>query len=98
GYRKAATNEPANEVIKGNISIIPNPANEVITVTLSDDISGICKILFYDVVGKLILSKELDCNKKTHSLSVKNLSEGVYTVKAKIANQNSKQFKLIVVR
>ena len=98
GYRKAATNEPAKEVIKGNIFIIPNPANEVITVTLSDDMSGLCKILFYDVVGKLILSKELDCNKKAHSLSVKNLSEGIYTVKAKLANQNSKQFKLTIVR
>ena len=98
GYRRAANNEQTKEVLKGNIFILPNPANEVITVTLSDDISGICKILFYDVVGKLILSKELDCNKKTHSLSVKNLSKGLYSVKAKIASQNSKQFKLIVVR
>jgi hypothetical protein len=98
GYRKAAETGKTKEETKGNIKIVPNPASEKITITLSDDMSGICEILFYDVVGKLTLSKELDCNQKIHTLNVKNLSEGIYTVKVNQSVHVSEQFKLIIVR
>ena len=98
GYRKAANNKQQKEETRGDIKIVPNPANDKVTITLSNNMSGICEILFYDVVGKLILSKELDCNQKIHSFNIKNLSEGMYTVKVKQTTHVSEQFKLIIAR
>ena len=98
GYRKAANNKQHKEETRGDIKIVPNPANDKVTITLSNNMSGICEILFYDVVGKLILSKELDCNQKIHSFNIKNLSEGMYTVKVKQTTHVSEKFKLIIAR
>ena len=98
GFRKSAETRNTKEEIKGNIKIVPNPTNEKITVTISDDMNGMCEIQFNDVVGKSVLLKELDCNQKTHTLNIKLLSEGIYTVKVNQSNHVSEQFKLIIVR
>jgi hypothetical protein len=99
GYRRVANNnEQLKEETRGNIKIVPNPANDKVTLKLSDDMNGICKILFYDVVGKEIFSKKLDCNQKIHSFDIKNLSEGMYSVKVKQTTHQSELFKLIIVR
>lgn len=97
GYRKAAANEQTKE-IKESIRIVPNPANDKVTVTLSNDMSGICEILFYDIAGKLILSKELECNQKIHSFIIKNLSEGMYIIQVRQTAHVYEQFKLIIAR
>lgn len=96
-YRLA--NDTTSENIKSeDIKIIPNPASDKVTITLSDDMSEICEILFYDVVGKLVLSKELECNQKNHILNVKNLSEGIYMVKVKQSVYATEQYKFVKAR
>lgn len=61
-----------NVVAKGAISIYPNPASDVITVTNE----GVKSVAVYTVAGTLVASSE------SNVVSVANLTNGVYVVKA----------------
>ncbi len=61
-----------NIVAKGEISIYPNPATDVITVTNE----GVNSVAVYSVAGSLVASSE------SNVVNVANLVNGIYVVKA----------------
>ncbi len=61
-----------NIVAKGEISIYPNPATDVITVTNE----GVNSVAVYSVAGSLVASSE------SNIVNVANLVKGIYVVKA----------------
>ncbi|MCQ2191079.1 MAG: T9SS type A sorting domain-containing protein [Paludibacteraceae bacterium] len=61
-----------NVVAKGAITIFPNPASDVITVTNE----GVKSVAIYSVAGTLVASSE------SNVVSVANLANGTYVVKA----------------
>ena len=61
-----------NIVAKGEISIYPNPATDVITVTNE----GVNSVAVYSVAGSLVASSE------SNVVNVANLVKGIYVVKA----------------
>ena len=61
-----------NIVAKGEISIYPNPATDVITVTNE----GVNSVAVYSVAGSLVASS------KSNVVNVANLVKGIYVVKA----------------
>ena len=65
-------NDVENIVAKGEISIYPNPATDVITVTNE----GVKSVAVYSVAGSLVASS------KSNVVNVANLVKGIYVVKA----------------
>lgn len=63
------------EEIKENISVYPNPANQLVNVVLDQSVSNVSFKLF-NVLGDVIVSKNL--NKGQNTLSVADLPNGVY--------------------
>ena len=59
-----------------NISIYPNPANNIISINSSIKIN---KVDVIDIYGKLIISKNIENN--NYSINVSNLSNGIYFIK-----------------
>ena len=77
-------------------SIFPNPANEIINVSMSLTNSENTVINVVDITGKVITTKDLGTvnGDSNVSISLDNLSTGVYFVE--MVNSNSKQIKKFV--
>ena len=69
-----------------SIQIIPNPANEVIELRITNHKLQVNQIEFYNVLGQLIMSVPFNGavidNIVTQRISITNLNKGVYLVKA----------------
>ncbi len=79
------------ENISNSVLLYPNPANNMITLQSSDDIS---QVQIFDIFGKNIAN--YDANGITVDLSVKNMAVGMYV--AKIMTENGvvvKKFNVI---
>lgn len=63
------------EEIKENISVYPNPANQLVNIVLDQNVSNVSFKLF-NVLGDVIVSRNL--NKGQNTLSVSDLPNGVY--------------------
>lgn len=86
-------NEPVgvNEVNTTNqISIYPNPANEVITVNISNE--SLSRIEIYDITGKLVLSQTVRQKKTT--IDIKDLNSGMYLMN--VISGNAKYSERII--
>lgn len=86
-------NEPVgvNETVTANqVSIYPNPANEVITVNISDE--SLSRIEIYDITGKLVLSQTTIQEETT--IDLKDLNSGMYLIN--IISENAKYSERII--
>jgi hypothetical protein len=66
-----------DDVLKGELSIYPNPATDYIQVE-GDPGAHMSRILMYDVSGKIILNQVLD---RGGRIPVGHLSQGIYVVR-----------------
>lgn len=66
-----------DEINSGEMSVYPNPASEMLTISFSEPEMTILNLI--DVTGKLVHSQII--NSKTTILDVSNLSSGIYTLK-----------------
>ena len=64
-----------NDVFSSKISIYPNPANDFVTVSTNETITG---MEVYNLIGKKVISSSKLINNK---IDVSNLSKGVYVLK-----------------
>jgi len=87
--------EPLNvdEFVSSEVAMVPNPANDQITIT-SDKMS-IATIIISDLKGSILISKE-NINSKTKSISLSQLSAGLYITEIRSENGNSVVKKLII--
>jgi len=65
----------ANELEK-SVSIHPNPANDLIHISLNSEIQGDVLITVYNSIGKLCLS--MNSNEKEMTLKLSSLNAGIY--------------------
>ena len=78
--------------------VFPNPATDIITIQLKETIVEPCSIEIFDVLGKLVLKKDLNATAgmQQFQLSVKsnNLTKGTYLISLSVkgARKNSKVF------
>ena len=85
-----------NEIENGKYFLLyPNPSNGTVTFELSSHFTSNVYLEIYNVIGKTIISAELD--KETHKidLNLKGYSKGVYIVIVKSNNQKYTE-KLII--
>jgi hypothetical protein len=80
------------------ITIIPNPAMNKISIELSDRFSGVCRVQIINALGSDVLSEYRNCNQKSISVNTSSLLPGVYTVKVQILENLTGISKLIIVR
>ena len=75
-YRFA--NDSTEKITSSDIKIIPNPANDKVTVQLTGIDDGICKIQIRNVLNEIVYDDVFDCKNQKHIINVSNLSQGVY--------------------
>ncbi|UGS23392.1 LamG-like jellyroll fold domain-containing protein [Flavobacterium channae] len=72
-----------------SIMIYPNPSNGLLTINTPESI----KVEAWDVLGKLILSSDLEAG--SNKIDISNHAAGIYIFKATSANGESKIYKVI---
>lgn len=74
----------SNVVVNNNISIFPSPANEQITLNVAGNkLNG---VRFYDILGNVVLSQNFDNAQQNKTISIANLTAGVYFAEVRINN------------
>ena len=67
-----------SEAQKIDFAMYPNPANDILTIDLPE-IAEKVTVEFYDQIGKLAYTQNLDANSKT--INVSGLATGIYILK-----------------
>lgn len=80
-----------NEIQSKNISVYPNPFNNLLNIDLLPG-TETTQITLIDAFGKVILSQTITTN--SEKIDVSKLSDGLYILKAQ-SNNNIYQFKLL---
>lgn len=94
-YRQLNQETPEQAQEKG-IRIIPNPAGDQAKVIIPEGKQGICYLTLFDYLGRITIREQLDCSIKSHTLDLKHLPPGVYTVKVQMNETDVEQVKLII--
>lgn len=84
-----------SEVDKQHMIVFPNPADDRLSIQTPENISHKVRLLFYDITGRLIRTKELSPKGRTVQTDVSDLSNGIYTLKVEADNRVYNQ-KLII--
>jgi len=95
-YRFA--NDSTEKITSSDIKIIPNPANDKVTVQLTGIDDGICKIQIRNVLNEIVYDDVFDCKNQKHIINVSNLSQGVYSISVNAVGKKSIINKLIITR
>lgn len=95
-YRFA--NDATEKITSSDIKIIPNPANDKVTVQLTRIDNGICKIQIRNVMNEIVYDDVFDCKNQKHIINISNLSQGVYSIFISTANRKTIISKLIIMR
>jgi alpha-tubulin suppressor-like RCC1 family protein len=74
---------------KSNLSVYPNPFNDVISISIDSN----AKVEIYNLLGETIYAKKI--NSGTTQLNLGNHASGVYLIKATNENNQSKMVKAI---
>jgi hypothetical protein len=81
------------------VGIYPNPAKDEVYVGISGNVTQACRLDWYDMLGRLVQSDNLPASDHvttTHTVNIKDLSNGIYEV---LLNENGKRLyggKLII--
>lgn len=81
-----------SELLNAELTIFPNPASDVVTISTSKNLEG--QISIYNELGRLVLSEEISGTQKT--LSVSNLPTGLYFVS--VSSENRKITKKLIIK
>ena len=78
--------------------IKPNPANDIVEISLLNKEDGVCLIKINDLLGNILLTKSFNCEDKKVIVNTKSLAQGVYIVQVQKNNEWSKTEKLVINR
>jgi hypothetical protein len=92
GYPTSIAEAEALEA--GEMSVYPNPANTVVNFIFTHEVQG-RKIKLYDAVGNLIYTCDASSNNLT--LTIDNLTSGIYFYKA-VTGDKISQNKLVIIK
>ena len=97
-YRTGKMDSLQGSDIISSVKLMPNPANNKVTVLISGVKEGVCKINIENILSQPVLSAMLDCKKQQHTLDISKLSVGVYSVKIELNNNKYSTVKLVITR
>ncbi|HRF16397.1 MAG TPA: T9SS type A sorting domain-containing protein, partial [Bacteroidia bacterium] len=96
-YRKSKDAAAEVKTTEG-IQIIPNPANDKIEIKLNGINDGICRVQIKNMLNEIVYDDVFDSKKQKHTISVSNLSQGVYSLSVNAVGKKSIINKLIIAR
>jgi len=80
------------------ISVIPNPANNKITISINQTLEGMCRIEIANLLGETVLSQAGNCKEQKFSLNTAYLNPGIYSVRLITGSVCSNIVKLVIAR
>lgn len=80
----------------GNFLIYPNPATDLVEVSLNTNSTNIESIVIFDVLGKIVKKVESVNSNQTY-INVSEISSGVYMIEVTTDN-NLKQIKKLIIK
>jgi hypothetical protein len=83
---------------ENEIFIKPNPAINLIEVTLNSTNSGICNIVISNMLNEKLLEIKINCSENKTQLDIRKLSPGIYKVMIEIDGIPMLTKKLIIIR
>lgn len=83
---------------KQKITLIPNPADESVSIITSGFGEGLCKLQIQNSVNQITGSYIFNCSDKNYRVNTSRLSPGIYTVHITIDNKNYTLEKLVIIR
>jgi methionine aminopeptidase len=92
-----------NKIIKHEdkyykILLNPNPADQSITISINEEVVGICRIEITNSLGEKVVSQEKNCKQITFSVDTSKLKSGVYAVKVISGRNLIAVEKLVITR
>jgi glucose/arabinose dehydrogenase len=93
-YKLIDTSLAVSEFENNGFSMAPNPAKSSFTIKSNAEIIA-STIEVFDLSGKLLLNKKVDANQE-NTISIENLSRGMYLVSVIASNENKYTSKLFV--
>ena len=84
-----------NSFENNQFGFYPNPAKDQLTVTSNNTIHSIKSIVIYDVLGKVVLTKQVS-NTEAQTVNIAELNAGVYMIEI-TSNNNVKVMKKLMV-
>ncbi|WP_432672705.1 DUF7619 domain-containing protein [Flavobacterium sp. SM2513] len=78
-----------------NLVVYPNPAREVVQITLRNSVETISRIVIYDIIGKAIKTIS-GTNEQQATVNVSDLSKGVYMIEI-TTDSHLKQIRKFIV-
>ncbi|HEU5168727.1 MAG TPA: T9SS type A sorting domain-containing protein [Chitinophagaceae bacterium] len=86
------------EIEEGKIQLIPNPANDNVTVIYQASSEGTCNLFVSDITGKIVKKIGIPCNKNRFTFSVSDVKSGLYLVNVVNDNQSIGRSKFAIIR
>lgn len=77
-----------NELVRADLTVFPNPANEIITIQVSVNVSGPVELLLTDLQGRVVRTKNVMLDEYEISFNVSDVPTGLYRVT--LMDNNSK--------
>ena len=74
----ASTGINESQINSASITVFPNPANDVLTISISQQTISPITISIYDITGRLM--NAVKTNKNNTSIDVSNLNNGIYFI------------------
>ena len=93
-YKIIDTSLATDSFSKNGLSIFPNPTKTEFSIKNSGQIT-LAKMELFDLTGKLLLSQNLGTT-ESNTITLPNLSKGMYMVSAQDSNGNNYKSKIIV--
>ncbi|MCB8930518.1 MAG: T9SS type A sorting domain-containing protein [Bacteroidia bacterium] len=85
-----------NEIRTINIS--PNPANDIVSISLIGQFDGLCNVQIKNTLGAIVLEKQFNCKNSITEISISKITSGFYYVSVNVTNSNTVNAKLIINR
>lgn len=75
--------------------LYPNPAKDILTLTMKEEYASDYSYFIQDLAGKTVLSANIHTNEKLTKISVEDLSSGVYILQVRLDNGNFSAMKFL---
>ncbi len=98
GIYRRGSNQPSSEIETGNILLIPNPANNLVTVVYQSASEGSCDLYVTDITGNVIKQIDIPCDKTRFEFSVEDIKNGLYLVDVRNEGQSIGRSKLAIIK
>ena len=81
-----------------NIQSFPNPANDLLNITSTDNFTLDSKIELYDITGRLVYSSFVGIETNTATISLKDVKQGLYLCVIKNGEEIISSSKISVLK